>query len=67
MNYRQIELHVGETLTVRCVEDDGSVLGSCSKCCLSTYECRIMNCSGIFRRDGKSVHFEEVKEDDKNL
>lgn len=66
MAYTQLELRVGETMCVKCVEDDGSFLGSCSKCCLSLFDCRLMDCSPYSRRGGKSVHFEEIKVEDKN-
>ena len=67
MYYRKFESRVGDVLSIMCVEDDGSFDESCAKCYFRNLDCDFIACSPEFRKDGKSVHFEEIKVDDKNL
>lgn len=64
MGLRGFEPRVGEVLRIMCVEDDGSYDESCAKCFFNC-DCDLIVCSPEFRRDGKSVHFECVKLDEK--
>lgn len=70
MAYRKIELNVGESITIKCVEDDGTYGKSCCQCifnpCVYNIE-SVFRCSAYQRKDSTSVHFEKVEVEDKEL
>lgn len=67
MAYTRLEPRVGEKISLVCVGDDCSYASSCGKCFFQQYDCLFMVCNPREREDRKSVHFERVELDGKEV